>query len=53
MSTAGDMAGACFGRNRAGFFSNCSRKMPSGVIFALILRSAEQLTPMATGHEAA
>ena len=30
MSTAGDMAGACFGRNRAGFFSNCSRKMPSG-----------------------
>ena len=52
MSTAGDMAGASAGRKRAGFFSTSSRKMPSGVIFALMLRSAEQLTPMATGHDA-
>ena len=53
ISTAGDIAGACSGKKRAGFFSSCSIKIPSGVILALMLRSAEQLTPIATGQEAA
>ena len=33
-----------------GSVSSCSRKMPSGVIFALIWRSALQETPMPTGR---
>ena len=53
MSTAGANSGACSGRYLAGSFSSCSTKMPSSVIFALILRSALQLTPKPTGQEAA
>ena len=50
---AGAKAGDSAGKNRAGFFSNCSKKIPSSVILALIFRSALQLTPIPTGQEAA
>ena len=49
----GVKAGLSAGRKRAGFFSSCSRKIPSSVILPLIFRSALQLTPMPTGQEAA
>ena len=41
------------GAKRAGSYSSCSRKTPSGVILARILRSAEQETPRPTGQLAA
>ena len=53
ISTAGFIIGASAGRKRAGLCSSSSRKIPSSVIFALILRSAEQFTPIPTGHDAA
>jgi hypothetical protein len=36
-----------------GFTSNCSKKIPSFVIFPLIFLSAEHETPIPTGQEAA
>ena len=39
MFTAGANAGFSAGKKRAGFFSSCSRKIPSSVILALMFRS--------------
>ena len=50
--TGTDASSRLAGKNRAGFSSNFSRKIPFLFILALIFRSAEQLTPKLTGHDA-